>query len=133
MCTVVIYFVFKTCCSTSDIDECSHTEPPCDSHAICTDTSGSFICQCVQGFSGNGTICEGGVYFVIPTSLATYVFTSSFCPCIDVDECSGTGLNMCSVENGTCVNTVGSYTCHCNSGYTGDGYMCTGTYNYVDQ
>ena len=45
----------------SDVDECSSTEPPCDTHATCTDTTGSYICECVEGFSGNGTICEGGI------------------------------------------------------------------------
>lgn len=38
---------------------------------------------------------------------------------IDVDECEG--VNGCVPENSTCTNTVGSYTCSCNSGFTGDG------------
>ena len=37
---------------------------------------------------------------------------------------------MCDTENGTCVNTVGSYTCHCNNGYTGDGFVCIGKWMY---
>ena len=28
-------------------------------------------------------------------------------------------------ENATCVNTVGSYACECEYGYTGDGHNCT--------
>jgi hypothetical protein len=30
-------------------------------------------------------------------------------------------------ENGECLNTEGSYSCGCKSGYTGDGYNCTST------
>jgi len=36
----------------------------------------------------------------------------------DVDECGGCGANA------TCTNTVGSFTCACDSGYTGDGISC---------
>ena len=46
----------------------------------------------------------------------------------DIDECSSADLNTCDTENGTCVNTVGSYTCECNNGFTGDGSACTGMY-----
>ena len=44
---------------------------------------------------------------------------------IDIDECA---LNTDNCEH-NCVNTVGSYTCSCKSGYTetSDGIHCTGT------
>ena len=41
-----------------DIDECSSTID-CDSNAACTNTPGSFTCTCNQGYTGNGTTCEG--------------------------------------------------------------------------
>ncbi|XP_078600551.1 properdin-like [Branchiostoma floridae x Branchiostoma japonicum] len=41
----------------------------------------------------------------------------------DIDEC-GTGVHSCH-QHATCTNTVGSYRCTCNSGYTGDGRTCT--------
>ena len=47
-----------------DIDECS-LNLPCDSNAICTDTVGSFTCQCRLGFTGNGTNCEGDIFTYI--------------------------------------------------------------------
>ena len=43
---------------------------------------------------------------------------------IDLDECT-TGSDSCDV-NSVCQNTVGSYTCSCNAGYTGDGKPCNG-------
>ncbi|KXJ10132.1 Fibrillin-2 [Exaiptasia diaphana] len=41
----------------------------------------------------------------------------------DIDECSA-DYHMCDV-NAQCINTEGSYTCTCKSGYTGDGRRCS--------
>ena len=43
----------------------------------------------------------------------------------DIDECNGT--NPCA-PNGNCVNTNGSFTCNCSSGYELDrsGQSCSG-------
>ena len=35
----------------------------CASNANCTDTMGSFMCQCRAGFTGDGTTCRG-YYFL---------------------------------------------------------------------
>ena len=43
---------------------------------------------------------------------------------LDLDECT-TGSHSCDV-NSVCQNTVGSYACSCNAGYTGDGKPCNG-------
>ena len=45
---------------------------------------------------------------------------------LDVDECTA-GTDSCQHS---CVNTVGSYTCTCNSGYSlnNDGQSCSGIY-----
>ena len=32
---------------------------PCDENADCTNTDGSYICNCKQGFDGDGEVCEG--------------------------------------------------------------------------
>ena len=45
----------------------------------------------------------------------------------DINECM-TGANNCS-QNGVCSNTDGSYMCSCDTGFTGDGILCTGMYN----
>ena len=44
-----------------DIDECSEGTDDCHrmSNATCEDTDGSFLCTCIDGFSGNGTVCNG--------------------------------------------------------------------------
>jgi hypothetical protein len=42
---------------------------------------------------------------------------------IDVNEC--VTESPCHA-NGTCNNTEGSYTCTCNNGYSGDGFLCDG-------
>jgi len=44
---------------SSDVDECSGESSPCDVNADCTNSDGSYSCTCKQGFTGNGTICQG--------------------------------------------------------------------------
>ena len=41
-----------------DIDECD-VSPPCDDNASCTNTEGSFECECKIGFTGDGWNCSG--------------------------------------------------------------------------
>jgi hypothetical protein len=42
--------------------------------------------------------------------------------CSDVDECEKR-TDSCDIH-ATCVNIPGSYTCNCNPGYSGDGFVC---------
>lgn len=51
-----------------------------------------------------------------------------FCYVLDIDECSG-DHDVCPDVNAHCSNTEGSYTCVCNSGYTGDGRTCSGIWS----
>ena len=48
----------------------------------------------------------------------------------DIDECNE-GTHVCTPH--TCVNTIGSYTCGCNSGYLldTDGFTCNGKHKRV--
>ena len=41
---------------------------------------------------------------------------------VDIDECA-LGVDNCD-DNANCSDTVGNYTCTCNTGYTGDGLSC---------
>ena len=43
---------------------------------------------------------------------------------IDINECS-TNNGGCS-SNALCTNTQGSFSCACNSGYSGNGFTCNG-------
>lgn len=52
----MIFFYFLNC---ADVDECSTSNPPCSPQAICQDTSGSYLCMCMQGYEGDGLTCTG--------------------------------------------------------------------------
>lgn len=41
----------------ADIDECFDNFP-CDDNANCTNTDGSFLCKCNNGYSGSGLVCS---------------------------------------------------------------------------
>ena len=51
-------------------------------------------------------------------------FLTSLCLVLDLDECT-TNSHTCDV-NAVCQNTVGSHTCSCKAGYTGNGKSCYG-------
>ena len=42
---------------------------------------------------------------------------------LDINECTS-GQDRCH-GYASCRDTIGSYTCSCRSGYTGNGYSCT--------
>ena len=45
-------------CTPSDVDECQQS--PCHSMATCSNTEGTFSCQCRDGMTGDGkTNCTG--------------------------------------------------------------------------
>ena len=43
----------------ADINECELELDNCSPNAACTNTMGSFECECLPGFSGDGMTCEG--------------------------------------------------------------------------
>jgi hypothetical protein len=43
----------------SDINECQGNTDNCHDNATCSNNEGSFDCQCIQGYTGDGTNCEG--------------------------------------------------------------------------
>jgi hypothetical protein len=84
--------------SCADVNECLTGKSECDEHASCTNTIGSHVCTCPNGFidyNGDGTRCD------------------------DVNECE-TIRPRCH-NLGQCVNYPGTYACECLPGYFGDG------------
>ena len=97
---------------------------PCDDRAFCTEQEGSYLCQCLNGLTGDGYTCE------------------------DVDECSDATLNACaapvdidedaegsrSVTRSICSNIdvtdefdetwTKGYSCACLDGLEGEGENC---------
>ena len=49
------------------------------------------------------------------------------CLVADIPECERE-LDDCD-PNANCMNTFGSYSCICNTGFTGDGFNCSGQYS----
>jgi len=65
-------------------DECANEMHECDPNAKCTDTVGSYKCECKEGFTGDGKSCS------------------------DVNECS----DKSACDDGfICINTNGSFDC----------------------
>ncbi|KAM4632531.1 uncharacterized protein O3C94_019061 [Discoglossus pictus] len=71
------------------VGNCSDSS--CHVNASCEEFGGYQKCTCKQGFAGNGSYCY------------------------DVDECDDYWLTKCNY--GYCVNSIGSYSCACYSGY----------------
>ena len=51
-----------------------------------------------------------------------------FCYLVDVNECDSPTLNPCAQ---ICTDTIGSFECSCNPGFTKDGHNCIGNVNRI--
>ncbi|XP_072028805.1 uncharacterized protein [Amphiura filiformis] len=123
-----------------NFDECTLGTHNCNANADCTNTPvGSFSCTCHDGYSGNGVTCtdinecasvpcQNGGECKDGVNQYSCICQSGFSGtrCInDIDECT-LGTHNCNV-NADCTNTpVGSFTCTCHNGYSGNGVTCTG-------
>lgn len=115
--SLVEWFFFLT--SRIDVNECSLGRHSCSADAICTNSDGSYLCDCKSGYSGNGFTCTD-------IFISTIIFNNnSLLYIIDVNECTQ-NMDNCS-SNALCTNTQGSFLCDCNSGYNGNGVNCAGT------
>ncbi|KAI4583949.1 hypothetical protein MJG53_007228 [Ovis ammon polii x Ovis aries] len=85
----------------TDIDECSERAPTCGPNSICRNLPGRYECSCLTGFSS-------------PTGNNWIPGKSGHFTCTDVDECANP--RSCP-EHSTCHNSLGSYSCVCNTGY----------------
>uniref|UniRef100_A0A915PT69 EGF-like domain-containing protein n=1 Tax=Setaria digitata TaxID=48799 RepID=A0A915PT69_9BILA len=129
-----------------DIDECQERGGrPCNQYATCTNMPGSYQCQCNLGYTGDGYICipmekrhcteeemaksnceRNHLCLVdnagrIDCDTCKKGFLKETTGCTDINECSQG--DVCH-ENAYCKNIMGSYSCHCQPGYEGDGFKC---------
>ena len=74
---------------------------------------------CQLGFSEEEGSCRGESIPELPGSYCADKHIIS-----DIDECA-TGSHSCDAR-AVCTNTPGNFTCECQSGYTGDGMICSG-------
>ncbi|CBA11612.1 Nidogen [Caenorhabditis elegans] len=103
-----------------DLDECQRGDHNCDQHAKCTNRPGSFSCQCLQGYQGDGRSC-------IREHQASHHEHNQQTP----QEMAGVGATtegFCTAHNqchqwGECVFTSEHPTgrCKCRGWYVGDG------------
>ncbi|XP_054262351.1 nidogen isoform X2 [Macrosteles quadrilineatus] len=102
--------------ATNKISSLSDNDDPCvvgqvscvnNSHCI-PDTSqriSTFRCVCNNGFQ----------------TLYTDETTGDY-GCVDINECQS-GSHTCD-ENALCINEIGSFSCQCRPGYSGNGFSC---------
>ena len=58
------------------MDECDKDLAQCGGNAYCTNTVGSFLCNCKPGFAGSGNECSGE-YLQKATSSCLFLVTVS--------------------------------------------------------
>ena len=99
---------------------------------LCAHHTSSFIFSVYLTYVTNSTVASRNCCFNCELSNAWQIFFLKtylhqlVCDCADIDECV-TKNGGCAAE-ATCSNTVGSYTCTCSTGYTGDGTTCAGKF-----
>ncbi|XP_028411086.1 adhesion G protein-coupled receptor L4-like [Dendronephthya gigantea] len=126
-----------------DDDECKLKNYTCHSEATCSSTNGSFVCTCIKGFTGNGTVCKDVDECALKThtchrqatcnnTIGSYIctcdqgWTGDGRSCKDDDECASR-TQRCHLH-AICQNTIGSYTCICKDGFSGNGTVCKGSH-----
>ncbi|KPP64202.1 fibrillin-1-like, partial [Scleropages formosus] len=119
-------FITNILSSPTDRNECIENPNVC-SPGTCIDVVGSYRCICPSGYktTSDSSMCIGESFLLSSSqflvlsrrvdcgSVGVWVFVNRlFGVTIDMDECE---RQPCG--NGTCKNTVGSYSCLCNPGF----------------
>ncbi|XP_062339158.1 cysteine-rich with EGF-like domain protein 2 [Osmerus eperlanus] len=109
-----------------DVDECSTDSAPCQEEQHCLNSDGSYSCRaCDQVCSG----CTGEGPDKCKACASGYQDTEG--TCTDMDECSQ--LEAVCPEERRCVNTRGSYSCHCPEGFQEQEGACVKTPEPVEE
>jgi hypothetical protein len=122
----------------TNVDECADTTSNCDPNSNCTDSIGSYSCACNAGWVGTGTRCSdidecvadhlntcqsdevcqnsaGGFRCACAPGTTRHSVSGR---CVNVDECAAaTTTALCRRPNSHCVDTDGSFSCLCNTGF----------------
>eukprot|EP00736_Rhodelphis_marinus_P003694 Rmarinus@m.18323 len=124
--------------SCSDVEECTDGVHDCSENAICSNTAGSFTCDCVSDFYGDGRACSACATNA-HADMGSTVGEACVCnlgyegegavACEDTNECVNMAHN-CDA-NAACNNTVGSFSCMCSEGFAGDGLECEACSTYA--
>ena len=87
-----------------DVDECHHGVD-CGDYSECTNSPGSFTCQCLDGYARSP------------------IHDNYYDPCLDIDECASNS-HTCD-SNAVCINMSPGFNCSCNEPvWQGDGHNC---------
>eukprot|EP00794_Sanderia_malayensis_P017698 gene17698-19466_t len=95
-----------------DVNECdSPGLYHCQKHSSCVNIVGSYKCVCGLDFKE-----ENGVCIKLSGCKKGFIRNSENA-CVDIDECAHTDVYSCP-RGSKCKNTLGSYSCICEKGYT---------------
>ena len=123
-----------------DVDECATGAHACHRQAQCTNSIGSYRCQCGKGWVGDGNTCldtnecNDGSHDCQAQSECKNTLGSFTCKANEDLLGSGdesSGIDTCEDESHSChmqaqcSNTNGSYICTCKEGWSGNGVKCT--------
>lgn len=62
----------------SDIDECSLKTDDCSDLAKCINNDGSFLCDCIKGYTGEGGLCTGNDHYHWKVNVTIEIIFASF-------------------------------------------------------
>ena len=109
----------------TDINECAENNGGCAQ--ICTNSAGSFMCSCNNGYilDVDRLFCKGklvGLYVTL------HIVIKMAINAIDVNECSESNGGCGQI----CTNTIGSFDCSCNLGYelNSNRFSCDGKHYF---
>jgi fibulin 1/2 len=103
-----------------DIDECENREAVCGPQQTCKNKPGGYTCMFKQFHYFNNQYKRTSsplIFIMIKTGACPEGFVSSHKNCEDINECEYYKDRRPCPSNAECMNTIGSYRCHCKTGF----------------